>query len=264
MNQPLHEALRITRQQWNPSHRTNPVGNTIMSTTIQRFTALMLAALALLIASAIPGEAGPVAGVKTSQHASFKPENFERLAVIVKPIQGQSHTGFVMGGRGRQQSQSQSERLVEQGFMRTLMAHGYTLVSRTDLDAAMVEKGLDQAKLTDEKLTEEAAKLLHVSSILIVSVDAFSVTPMQQQGSRPAALPGTSAARSGTQQTQRYFQMVASISARLVKIDDNMVMWTGDMTIDRMLATQEQDTLMLGSMAESIATAFPAFPAKKN
>jgi hypothetical protein len=220
-------------------------------------TKLLLASLALFIASSIPGNAGPVPGVKTSQHPSFKPENFERLAVIVKPIQAQSsRTGF--GGLGmatsRGHQQSQLERLVEQGFMRTLLAHGYTLVSRMDLDAAMVEKGLDQAKLTDEKLSEEAAKLLHVSALLIVSVDAFNVTPMQRQGNRVSGFGGQ----------QQYFQLVVSVGARLVKINDNMVMWTGDMTVDRAIASQDQDSVALGAMAEAIGSAFPAFSAKKD
>jgi hypothetical protein len=53
------------------------------------------------------------------------------------------------------------------------------------------------------------------------------------------------------------FQVVASVSARLVKIDDNMVMWTGDHTVSHTLATQEQDSLILASVAEAIAMSFP-------
>jgi len=150
---------------------------------------------------------------------------------------------------------SRSWNVWKQGFLRTLLAHGYTLVSRMDLDAAMVEKGLDQAKLTDEKLSEEAAKLLHVSALLIVSVDAFNVTPMQRQVNRVSGAMG---------QQQQYFKLVASVGARLVKINDNMVMWTGDMTVDRAIASQDQDSVVLGTIAEAIGSAFPAFPAKKD
>ena len=102
---------------------------------------IMLATLGLL--AGLPSVAAPAQDVKTSQHATFKPRNFERLAVIVKPIDEQSGRGGMgMGGFGmaprQSHHQSQLERLVEQGFMRNLLAHGYTLVSRTDLDAAMV------------------------------------------------------------------------------------------------------------------------------
>ena len=200
--------------------------------------------------------AAPVSGVKTSQHESFKPRDFERLAVIVKPLQSQGHFGGGMSmSRGRQQSQT--DRLIEQGFMRVLMAHGYTLVSRTDLDSAMQEKGLDDAHMTDEKLTEEAGKLLHVSALMIVSVDDFNVTQSRQVQRQPGQQPtfyGTS--------TQTVYQCAASVSARLVKISDNMVMWTGDMNLDRTLASQAQGTQLLGSMAEAIASSFPSLGAK--
>ena len=205
--------------------------------------------VAILIASgfSMDAVARVVPGVKTSQHASFKPGNFERLAVLVKQTQGH------MGGMGRG-SQGQTDRLIEQGFMRTLIASGYTLVSRTDLDAAMKERGLDDAHMTDEKLTEEAGKLLHVSALLIVSVDDLSLTSTMRQRQRSASNPYI------TMGMDTVYQFAASISARLVKINDNMVMWTGDMTLDRTLGIQSQENQLLGSMAEAIAMSFPTFP----
>ena len=65
------------------------------------------------------------------------------------------------------------------------------------------------------------------------------------------------------QQTATYYQIIATIGARLVKIDDNMVMWTGDFGVDAAYASQEQDTVVLGGVAETIAVAFPQMP-KKN
>lgn len=222
---------------------------------IRRFIIIIFACFAPCLGVAL---AGTVTGVKTSQHESFKPENFERLAVIVKPIQSQGHLGMARGmGRGHQQSQN--ERLIEQGFMRVLMGHGYTLVSRTDLDAAMQEKGLDDAHMTDEKYSEEAAKLLHVSALMIVSVDDFSVNQSQRQAARTT---GTTSVAPGYHM-QTVYDVSAALSARLVKIDNNMVMWTGDMALDRTLANPSQENQLLGSMAEAIATSFPAFPPKK-
>jgi hypothetical protein len=203
---------------------------------------------------------------KTSKHASFKPENFERLAVIVKPIkQERSRTRF---GNQQETEPGQVERMIEQSFLRVLMDGGYTLVSRGDLDAAMKEKGLDQANMTDEKRNQEAGKLLHVSTLMIVTVDSFKTTPVQLPasaaatsypngntgGRRPMSFPSESGSRSGGQQA---FQVVASLSARLVKIDDNMVMWTGDHTVTQNLATEEQASIVLGYIAEAIATSFP-------
>jgi hypothetical protein len=156
--------------------------------------------LLAICAASFAALAGPP---KATTHKSFKPEEFASIAVIVKPIQGQSH-GF---GMGRQmQTQSSLERLVEQNFMRVLMKNGYTLVSRTDLDAAMVEKGLDQAKMTDESYSEAAAKLLHVSALMVVSVDAFNVK--QQQVEVPNA-NGRFVA--GNRKT--YYEFTAAIAA---------------------------------------------------
>src|SRR5258708_2636196 len=127
------------------------------------FTTLIFVSFGIFMAVNLNGYAGPVGTPKTSQHESFKPQNFERLAVIVKPIQVQQGfnpmTGMGGGLGGTRGGQSQLDRLVEQRFMRVLLGDGYTLVSRADLDAAMKEKGLDEANLTDDKLTEEAGKI---------------------------------------------------------------------------------------------------------
>jgi hypothetical protein len=203
--------------------------------------------------------AGGIGTPKTSKHESFKPENFERIAVIVKPIQGQqqffnSATGISASSGRSHHDQTQAERLVEQRFMRVLLGGGYTLVARTDLDAAMKEKGLDEANLTDEKLTQEAGKFLHVSAIMVVSVDDYKTTPMQRlvANNRPPGPFGNIG-----QQTATYYQVVASISARLVKIDDNMVMWTGDLSLNQAYGSQDQGGLILGAMSEAIATSYP-------
>ena len=210
-------------------------------------TRIAIATLALMLAGTAFAQTGYKP--KTSQHASFNPANFERLAVIVKPIEQQR---FYMGGQRGQQTQT--ERMMEQQFLRTLVADGYTLVSRADLDAAMVEKGLDQAHMTDEKYTEEAGKLLHVSALLVVSIDAFKTTPLRTQRT-----PGYNAYAGG----QQYYQVVASVAARLVKIDDNMVLWTGDLTVDQNINTQDEDSIVLQAMAVALAKSFPAFTAKQ-
>jgi hypothetical protein len=218
--------------------------------------------------------AGPLAShaqtakPKTSKHASFKPENFERLAVIVKPIKQQNSRtrGF---GYQQEPELGQVERLIEQSFLRTLIGGGYTLVSRGDLDAAMKEKGLDQANMTDEKRAQEAGKLLHVSTLMIVTVDSFKTTlvqlpanpattsaPQYVQGSN-RRVPGFGGGDYSQNGVRQVFQVLASVSARLVKIDDNMVMWTGDHTVSQNLATEEQGSIVLASVAEAIAMSFP-------
>jgi hypothetical protein len=222
-----------------------------MRPTIKRhYNLFLLAALGLWLASGFQSPAAPPTGgtPKTSQHASFKPEHFERLAVIVKPIQTQGRSF----GASNRPEQGQLERMVEQEFLRVLIGDGYTLVSRADLDAAMKEKGLDQAHLTDEKLAAEAGKLLHVSALVIVSVDAFKTSSPQRGGD--AGFGGMAGNRN---QQQPLMQVVASVSARLVKIDDNMVMWTGDFTVIRQVLNQDQDSIVLASVAEAIAKTFP-------
>lgn len=220
-------------------------------------TTFMLLSLGLFLEVGMKSTAAPgsIGIPKTSQHAMFKPENFERLAVIVKPMQAQQQgfSGFNNGLGKPHHDQTQMERLVEQRFLRVLLGEGYTLVSRTDLDAAMKEKGLDEANMTDDKLTQEAGKLLHVSAILVVSVDDFKMTTMQRQVARQ----NTGTFSIGGTQSVPYYQVVASVGARLVKIDDNMVMWTGDLSLNQAYNSQDADGIVLSSMAETIASSFP-------
>ncbi len=220
-------------------------------------TTFMLVSLGLFLAVGLKSDAAPggIGIPKTSQHAKFRPENFERLAVIVKPMQAQQQgfSGFNNGMGKPHHDQTQMERLVEQRFLRVLLGEGYTLVSRNDLDAAMKEKGLDEANMTDEKLTQVAGKLLHVSAILVVSVDDFKTTTMQRQVARQ----NTGTFSMGGTTSVPYYQVVASVAARLVKIDDNMVMWTGDLSSNQAYNTEDADGIMLGAMAEAIASSFP-------
>jgi hypothetical protein len=211
-----------------------------------------------LIAATLPRPACAAGGngvPKSSQHASFNPKEVERLAVIVKSLPQERQQQPRFGPRVQAADQSQCERLIEQGFMRVILGKGYTVVSRADLDAIIKEKGLDQANLTDEKLTAEAGKWLHVPAIVIVSVDAMSVTPLQA--------PGRGFAPMQRWDTPPALLLVASVSARLVRIDNNMVLWTGDMTINQTVTSQNQDSVILSSMAQSIAELFPPFAEKK-
>lgn len=240
-----------------------------------RLILILLTGVGLWTANRWPCAAAPKPlQPKTSQHASFKPEKFERVAIIVKPITKTERATFRYGSAAPTDAQGQIERLIEQNFMRVLIGGGYTLVSRGDLDAAMKEKGLDQANLTDEERDQQAGKLLHVSSLLIVTVDNFKTTGLQ--ASAPAApsyssYSGGNSSRSRSRMfssppsysyssranTQQYFQVLATVSARLVKIDDNMVVWTGDLTVNQTLATQDQDAVVLANVAEAIAKTFP-------
>ena len=227
----------------NPAHNSR--------STVCQFILPLLLATVVIACDATAAALTP----KTSQHASFDPKSFERLAVIVKPIH-QPDRGLRYGRTQQQPSQGQSERLIEQGFLRMILGKGYTVVSRADLDAIMKEKGLDQANMTDEKLTEEAGKLLHVTAIMVVSVDALKTSPYAQQAANRAfGAPKPNAVQ--------YFQLVASVSARLVKIQDNMVLWTGDLTVNQTVLNEDQDSVILASVSEAIAAALPPLAEKK-
>ena len=193
---------------------------------------------------------------KTSQHESFKAQDYERLAVIVKPFDRTTagSYGGAIGARGGKQTQSQLERQVEQAFLRVLLSKGYTLVSRADLDAALKEQGLDQAGLTDEKLGQEASKILHVPALMVVSVEDFKTSPVQGRGG-PARAGGGLGVNNG----MPTYSVTAAASARLIKIDNNQVMWTGDLSVSRDIPNQDQNAAILAAVAEAIADAFPPF-----
>jgi hypothetical protein len=93
---------------------------------------------------------------------------------------------------------------------------------------------------------------------MVVSVDAFKTSQFQKQGQRVNGGLG------GWSQGTTYFQVVASVEARLVNIENNQVMWTGDLSTTCSIGNQDQDTDVLSVVAESaesIAKAFPPFSA---
>lgn len=167
--------------------------------------------------------------------AAFKPEALSKLAVIVtdsgqRPAFGRSDP-----------AQTNSQRLVEDVFVQTLLDLGHTVAARSDLKSVLKEQALGQSGLTDGNAVE-VGKFLTVPAVFVVNITEQSSERQQAKGKgRVASTLG-----------------LVSISARLVSVSTGAVWWQGKHKMKDTIPTESHLQLLLGRTASELAQAFPA------
>lgn len=181
----------------------------------------MTRALFILLATATAAVAQPVKKPQASSAAEFKPAELAKLAVIV-----------TASGKLGVQNPTDSQRLVEDTFLECLLAKGYILAARSDVDSVVREKKFQESGLTEE-LAKSVGKVLNVPAVLLVRVTELS-TNQQNQTSR------------------------AVIGARLVSVETGAILWTGNHT-DIGPTSRGVGAVAVTSSA-ALAEAFPGKP----
>lgn len=118
-------------------------------------------------------------------------------------------------------------RMVEDNFIKALMANGYSIASRSDMDAIMKELHLQNSGITDSDAAK-LGKMLNVSAVLIVSATDYRVsrvpTPsymnLLSNKKKPDNLPPP----------DPEYETRVGISARLTSVQQAEILWLGSYT----------------------------------
>jgi Curli production assembly/transport component CsgG len=210
-------------------------------------------ALALLLALLAIGEGSTLAALpqrrprpvphkppppETSSDSKFNPQSVPKLAVIVAGQQGRGFGGF-------NATQSDQQRLVEDEFVQALMTKGYSIASRSDVEAIVKEQRFQRSGLTESDAAR-LGKILNVPAVLVVRITEASEQNRFVPGGR-----GQSS------------ELRASLGARLVSVESGSVWWIGKQTGSRMATSRGRLPDLVGDVAKSIANAFPDHDAAK-
>jgi hypothetical protein len=162
---------------------------------------------------------------EASAAADFKPAELAKLAVLVS------------AGRPGRLGSTDPQRLVEDAFLECLLAKGYTLAARSDVDAVLREKKFQESGATEE-LAASVGKVLNVPAVLLVRVTDLSSDTRQR----------------GVVTTR------ASVGARLVSVESGAILWTGNHTDGGPTVGRSAAGAVLLGTASALAEAFPDKP----
>ena len=224
-------------------------GVTKVKLYLTRFLAMLPAFLAVLFLSESAsgqkkGSAPPPRVPETAAMAGFSPKDYPKIAVI-------------MDGSGIRRSAPPPKKAavaanlpdrVEDAFLTSLLAKGYTAPTRSDLDRVLKEQNLQRSGIT-EKSAARVGKILNVPAVMIVSVTEVSVEARK-------AVPG--AGKKGGPGLA--FEVKGAVSARLIKVETGEVLWIGSHSLTKMDRAPSVSTALeaVVQTAKSIAAVFPA------
>jgi hypothetical protein len=194
---------------------------------------LVLADVAKNLALAFPDKGG---GSNGSSDGAFNAKKLSKLGVVV--VSG--GTGAPMIGFGRpRDEQTDQQRLVEDEFVQALMQKGYSLVSRSDIQAVVKEQGFQTSGLTEDNAVA-IGKLLNVPAVLVVRITDYKTESQMDARTRSMV----TLAR-------------ASLGARLVSVESGQIWWTNAHSQSGAVGSRGEATRVLAFVAKKVAGAFP-------
>jgi hypothetical protein len=164
---------------------------------------------------------------EASASASFKPADMTKLAVIIAV--GKDNPSMMIS-----RNVSDHHRLVEDTFLECLLAKGYALAARSDVDSVLREKKFQESGATEE-LATSIGKILNVPAVMLVRVTDFT-----------------------TEQRQRDASSVhVSLGARLVNVETGAILWTGNHSASSSSPGRAGASGVLLSTVAALVEAFP-------
>jgi len=111
-------------------------------------------------------------------------------------------------------------RTVEDNFIGALMAKGYAIASRSDMDVIMKEMHFQNAGMTDVDAAK-LGKMLNVSAVLVVSATDYQVSRVNT----PSYLRPKK--NSNEPPPEPEYETRAGIGARLISVQQGEILWVG-------------------------------------
>jgi hypothetical protein len=137
----------------------------------------------------------PMPRVTTSQ--LFNPASYPIIGVYVENLSGQRLAAGTI-------------RAVEDEFMRQVLANGYALAARSDIERIIREQRLQSSGITEEAMAR-VGRMLNVPAIILVSINSLTA-----QRTEPPMVHNT--------RTQ-YYRVEATMSARMIMTERAEVLW---------------------------------------
>jgi hypothetical protein len=205
---------------------------------------LVLEDVAKNIAAAFPDKPR---GKSSDSTENFDPSRLTKLAVVVvgqrdRMAARQSAVSPRLPIRVRttnNENQGDRQRRVEDEFLQALIGKGYSLVSRSDMQAIVKEQQFQQSGLTEDNAAA-AGKLLNVPAVLVVSINECTSANNRTANSTRSVLTGQ-----------------VSLGARLIGVESGGIWWAHQTSQTSPLDSPGQLNSLLERAAKELAALFP-------
>lgn len=201
------------------------------------YTRLIVAIVAFLLAgcvstSPVTSRLLPMPTVTTAR--MFNPASYPTIGVYVEDLSG----GRLQPG---------TIRLIEDAFMRQILANGYALAARSDIEKVIREQRLQASGVTEETIAR-VGRVLNVPAIILVSINSLT-----SERTRPPSIYDPK---------MQYYQLGVTMSARLIAAERAEVLWLSSYGEDWKAASQrghpqDQWPRVLQHVADVVARGLP-------
>lgn len=137
----------------------------------------------------------PMPNVTMSQ--MFNPVSYPTIGIYVENLSGQRLSAGTI-------------RVIEDEFMRRILANGYALAARSDIEKIMREQKLQSSGVTEEAMAR-VGRVLNVPAVILVSINSLTAERTQ-----PPMVYDPN---------MRYYRVEATMSARLIGAERAEVLW---------------------------------------
>jgi curli biogenesis system outer membrane secretion channel CsgG len=187
---------------------------------------------------------------KSSKPSGFDPDAIDKLAVVMVGDSRRRGSFSSLARSGQQRTDEQ--RLVEDKLGIALSNKGYALVSRSDLEALMREKSLQESGLTEENVSE-LGKLLNVPAVMIVRITECQASEFQKKtaGGKKAAAARPFGANS------RAHMATAALGVRLISVQTGEVLWCRAAIDSQEVGGKLETSQVLAKVVKKIGDALP-------
>lgn len=186
---------------------------------------------------------------KSSKPSGFDPETIDKLAVVMVGDPRRRVSTYSRSSARTGTQRADEQRLVEDKLGIALSNKGYTLVSRSDLEALMREKSLQESGLTEEDVSQ-LGKLLNVSAVMIVRITECEADQFQKKTTKKRGTRSTSS-------TINVNMATAALGARLISVATGEVLWCRTAIDSQEIEGKLETSQVLAKVVKKIGDALP-------
>jgi len=167
--------------------------------------------------------------------ANFDPKSVQKIAVLV-----QAPT--------RHNLPREADRMIEDEFISVILGKGYSVASRSDVDAIAREIKFQQSGMTENDAAR-IGKMLNVPAVLLVNVTDYAV-----ERTKNAPLTALLLSPKGIS----FFETRAVVGARLISVEKGEILWLGKHGASTTSTEhQGEGSRVLRYVARVVADSFP-------
>lgn len=199
----------------------------------------LIVSCCVAILSACAGMTASPSGQSDDMQCDASPKNFDatpygRVAILEAD------------GRKRLVEEN-VRRQIEDEFIAGLLAQGYDVVAKSDVDKVIAEQHFQNSGVTSDGDASKLGKLLNVAAIFVVGVTDYRSSPTEPPIHERLL-----------KSKRKYFEANAGVNARMIGVEKGQMLWLGRCNSKKVTSEPGNElATQIVSVAKSVASTLP-------